>query len=388
MVVLIYFSIPIGSVLPKRGTNTTMAVTLYVFKICLQFKSSIRLIAYMLLLAIVAFIQQTYADATPTDTVYFQAQDPEQGAEQDKTRQLKGTIADFSGQGLRIISPNGQESLIPADSVIRIDTQRTPAQRAARLATKADQHTKAASTYYRLLQSEGEKRNWVRREILSELVLALRADGNYYQATKTFLQLLRDDPRTPYFNVIPLVWTGGTTLSPEAETTATRWLESQDRLERLLGSSLLLSSRKSQQAERVLNALAETATEPINSLAQAQWLRLRLPQATEQNIHACEQTIKQLPLSLQGGPYYILGRLYLAKGENRKAAVAAMRVPILYNGNPNLAAEALLTAGKAASQAGLIEDAKEIYSELINTYPKTTAAVDAQQRKSALNEVP
>ena len=217
-----------------------MAVTLYVCKICLQFKSSIRLLAWMLLVAIVALIQQTHADATPTDTVYFQAQDPEQGAEQDKTRQLKGTIADFSGQGLRIISPNGQERLIPADSVIRIDTQRTPAQRAARLATKADQHTKAASTYYRLLQSEGEKRNWVRREILSELVLALRADGNYYQATKTFLQLLRDDPRTPYFNVIPLVWTGGTTLSPEAETTATRWLESQNRLERLLGSSLYL----------------------------------------------------------------------------------------------------------------------------------------------------
>ena len=65
-----------------------------------------------------------------------------------------------------------------------------------------------------------------------------------------------------------------------------------------------------------------------------------------------------------------------------------MRVPILYKSNPNLAAESLLTAGKATSQAGLIEDAKEIYSELINTYPKTTAAVDAQQRKAALNEVP
>jgi hypothetical protein len=38
----------------------------------------------MLLLAIVAFIQQTHADATATDTVYFQAQGPEQ----DKTRQL------------------------------------------------------------------------------------------------------------------------------------------------------------------------------------------------------------------------------------------------------------------------------------------------------------
>lgn len=388
MVVRIYFSIPIGSVLPKRGTNTTMAVTVNVCKICLQFTSSIRLIAYMLLFAIVASIHRAHADTTPTDTVYFQAQGQEQHQQQDKTRQLKGTIADFSGQGLRIISPNGQERLIPADSVIRIDTQRTPAQRAARLATKADQHTKAASTYYRLLQSEREKRNWVRREILSELILALRADGNYYQASKTFLQLLRDDPRTPYFNVIPLVWTGGTTLSLEADSTATGWLESQNLHERLLGGSLLLSSRKSQQAERVLNALAETAAEPISSLAQAQWLRLRLPQATEQNIHTCEQTIKQLPLSLQGGPYYILGRLYLAKGKNRKAAVAAMRVPILYKSNPNLAAESLLTAGKATSQAGLIEDAKEIYSELINTYPKTTAAVDAQQRKAALNEVP
>jgi len=326
------------------------------------------------------FIPSAHAETKQTDTVHF--------SERGRGRQVKGNVADFNGQGLRILLPSGQERVIPAANVTRIETRRTPAQRAARLAAKEGQYAKAASTYYRLLQSETESRSWVRREILNELVLALRADGKYFQASKVFLTLLGEEPGTPYFTAIPLVWTGGITLTPQAESTAIEWLGSQRAAERFLGGSLLLGSKNTQQAEWVLEALKESKREPMASLAATQLLRLRIPQATEKDIQACRQTIGRLPLSLRGGPYYILGRLYAAQGKNRAAAVAAMRVPILYSDDPNLAAESLLTAGKAMIKSGLVEDGQRIYSELINTYPQNTAANDAKQRKAALNVLP
>ena len=383
MVAHTFSSTQIGSVLPMQKTNRQLTVCVTLGKPLLLLNRQWQ--QWKFLICIICFtfcfiVPLVFADASSKDKVYF--------VDKDTTRHIKGTIKEFDGEGLRIISTNGQERLIEAESVLRIDTQRLPGQRAARLAAKAGQYSKAAGTYYRILQTGAEKRNWIRREILSELVLTLRADGKEYQASKIFLQLLRDDPRTPYFDVIPLVWTGGTILSPEAEIAAAKWMKSEIPAERLLGSSLLLGSRKSQQAESVLKTLAETAVRPIDSIAKVQGLRLGLHQVTEKNIQTCKQSIKQIPLSLRGGPYYILGRLYFSQKKYREAAVASMRVPILYSDNPILAAESLLIAGRAMSRSGLIKDAEHIYNELINTYPKTTAAADAKQREAALKELP
>ncbi len=328
-----------------------------------------------------SFFSLMSADIDASDTVHYR--------QQERVRQLKGTVVDFNGRGLTIMVASGQKRLIPKEEVIRIDSQRTPAQRAARLATKDGQFEKAASNYYRLLENGAEERNWVQCEIRSELVLALRASGKYYQASKAFLQLFLQDPETPYMHCIPLIWVGGFTPSPQAEATAVVWMEDLARpIAQLLGCSLLLGTRKSQQAERVLLNLADTATPPINALARAQWLRTQLPYASAEKLELCRKTVEQLPLSLQGGGYYILSRLYERAGENRKAAVAAMRVAILNSNNPILAAEALLTAGKTSVKAKLPGEAKEIYTELIDTYPQSKAAVEAKQRKAALDAVP
>ena len=93
-------------------------------------------------------IAPIFAGAESSDMVHYR--------KLDYVRQLKGTVVDFNGQGLTIMLPSGQKRLIPAEQVIRIDSQRTPAQRAARLATKDGQFEKAASNYYRLLESGAE----------------------------------------------------------------------------------------------------------------------------------------------------------------------------------------------------------------------------------------
>ena len=382
MAVSIYSLIRIDSVQPMQQTSFILFAPTGAFTARLRCSliRPWRRCLWTLIFLFLSLIVPAKTDADSTDTVHYR--------QHNRTLQTKGTVIEFNREGLTIGATNGQKRVIPAEAVIRIESQRTPAQRAARLATKAGQFAKAASSYYRLLESGVEDRNWVQSEILSELVLALRADRKYYRASKAFLQLLRKDPRTPYLRSMPLIWAGGFTPSPQAEATALTWMKNQNPATQLLGSSLLLGTQKSQEAERVLLNLAESSKPPINALARAQWLRTQLPHVSEEKIRYCQQAVEQLPLSLQGGPYYILSRLYAGAGENRKAAVAAMRVAILNEDNPNLAAEALLAAGKASMKAKLPVEAEQIYTELINTYPQSTAAADAKQRKSAIDAAP
>ena len=378
----IYSSILIDSVQPMLQTSLFLFVQVGTF--AARLRSSFiylwRRRFWTLIFLLLSPIVPTITSGDETDTVHYH--------QQNRTLQMKGKVIEFNREGLTIVATNGQNRVIPADSVIRIESQRTPAQRAARLATEAGQFAKAASSYYRLLESGIENRGWVQSEILSELVMALRADKKYYQASKVFLRLLSKDPRTPYIGSMPLIWAGGFTPSPQAEAIALTWTKDPNPATQLLGSSLLLGTRKSQEAERVLLNLAESAPAPFNALARSQWLRTQLPHVSEKKIRFCQQAVEQLPLSLQGGPYYILSRLYARAGENRKAAVAAMRVAILNDDNPDLAAEALLAAGKASMKAKLPTEAKLIYTELINTYPQSTAAADAKQKKAAIDAAP
>ena len=316
--------------------------------------------------------QQVGAEAEATDVVHY--------LNKGSVRHLKGKGGDFSGRGLLLLLPGGQERMIESAKILSIETKRTPAQRAARLAAQEGQYAKAASNYYRLLETGAEERPWVRREILYELVLALRASTRYPQATKVFLTLLGKDPQTPYFSAIPLVWAKAITLSPGEMAKATEQLGSDLPVERLLGASLLLHTGKNQQAQQVLQQLATTAVEPIASLATTQRLRLHKSPATETDLQTCRQAIARLRPALRGGPYYILGTLYASRGAEREAAIASMRVAILYNDNPRLTAESLLTAGKAMIKSGLTEEGHRIYDELIATYPRSTAAAVAKQK--------
>jgi len=294
------------------------------------------------------------------------------------TREVRGTIENFNRRKLQIVLPSGQRRTIDAKKVVGIDTRRTPGHRAARLAAANQQYAKASRGYFRLLENGSEDRDWVQREIRYELVLALAGEGKYGLAAREFSKLWASDCPPSYFSAIPLVWTGGFVCSPQTETIAEGWLHSQSDVERLMGASLLIGSGKTEDATKTVRELAQTATNPVAALALCQSLRPRVPKATEEYIRICRQAIDRLDPTFRDGPYYILGRLYAAKGQHEKAAVAAMRVPILFQ-NPRLAAESLLTAGKSMIKSGLIEDGHRIYEELISSYPQSKAAEEARR---------
>jgi tetratricopeptide (TPR) repeat protein len=306
------------------------------------------------------------------------------GGKRADARRLKGRILDYTGRGLQLELLSGLEKVIPAEDILQIETNRTPQQRAARLAVKAGQIEKALRNYHRLLDTDVEERPWVRREILAELIECQRGLGLYDQAANNFIRLLEQDPNTPYLDAIPLLWAGGAQITPKTSKHAEARLASRVPLVRLLGASFLLTSSHRERAAQVLMQLRENPDTIISSLATAQWLRTRVLKASQQDIRLCQQAIADLPAQLRSGPYYVLGQLYASRDEHRQAAIAMMHVPILYADQPRLAAESLLTAAKSMVKSGLVADAIRSYDELLTNYPKTTAAAEAKQRRREL----
>ncbi len=297
------------------------------------------------------------------------------------TRRLRGHILDYTGRGLKIMLPGGREQIIPTDQIVDVQLgEPSTAQVGAHLAIAAGQFEKALSIYYKLLNSGSETRTWVQREIRAEMVECQRALERYDQAAAGFIRLLKDDPKTPYFRSIPLVWLGGVPFAPKTLKDANMWLSSNQPSVRLLGASFLLTGPDRARATEELRRLRENPDAMLSNLATAQWLRTRILTAAPEDIELCQKVIKNLPAQLRSGPYYILGQLYVARQQYRQAAIALMHVPILFPKQQRLAAESLLTAGKSMGKSGLLDEAVRMYQEVISNYPKSIAAGEAKQR--------
>jgi TolA-binding protein len=87
-----------------------------------------------------------------------------------------------------------------------------------------------------------------------------------------------------------------------------------------------------------------------------------------------------MPEPLRAGPYYVLGAAEAQHQRWERAALAWMRIPILYPEHRNLAAQALFDAGRSLERLGRSEQSVQLYRELVNTYPNTAPGSQAQAR--------
>ena len=150
---------------------------------------------------------------------------------------ISGTVEDFTGTGLTI-RVEGDESLktFPAVDVVEVQTAQHE------LHTRGLKLLAEGQTEQAIHELEAaikrEPRAWVRREILAALVRCALRRGDYSSAGARFLALLKSDPATRQFRIVPLVW------SPERITRETRgdaqtWIEGKVEAGRLIGASLL-----------------------------------------------------------------------------------------------------------------------------------------------------
>ncbi|MCS7306088.1 MAG: tetratricopeptide repeat protein [Thermoguttaceae bacterium] len=300
---------------------------------------------------------------------------------------LSGQVLEYTGQLLFLRLPDGREQKIPAQKVLRVHTQYSPLHQEAEERFQLGRFTEALHLYRKAI--EEEPRRWVRRQMLARMVVCYEETGQATAAGETFLLLVQSDPDTLYWEVIPLAWLPGV---PDVglERQAKQWL-AQDPEQApaavLLGASHLLSGPDRATALQRLNTLVRHPDPRIALLALAQTWRSQV-QVEPAQLEVWERTIQKLPAGLRAGPYYVLGRALAHQDRWEEAALAWMRIPILYGRPRSLAARALVEAGAALQRLGQTEQAARLYKEVLAKYPDTASGSEASQRLHELQKQP
>jgi tetratricopeptide (TPR) repeat protein len=285
---------------------------------------------------------------------------------------ISGRVLDYTGRELQMELAGGRQQNYPSAQVLQIDTAYGSKQVEADAAFARGRCDQALLLYQQAIKDE--PRHWVQRQILAQLVGCYRALEQDDRAGEAFAQLLRADPLTPYFDCIPLAWMPRQP-SLGVEKAAAAWMQREEPAMVLLGASHLLTTPRRAAAIERLNQLAAGDQQPFAQLAAAQFWRTALATASDAQLDGWSRAIDALPEKLQGGPYSVLGSARAQRKQWEPAALALLRVPILYPRDRPLAAQSLLEAGRALQSLGQEPEAMRLYRELLRTYPDQTRPV-------------
>lgn len=286
-----------------------------------------------------------------------------------------GAIEDYTGDELRIRSgESGTLRTYPAADVVSVVTpQAEPHDRGLSLLRK----NKVEDAIRELEAAlKKESRAWVRREILATLVQCELRQGDYRAAGTRFLALVKSDPTSRHFRMIPLVW-AAEPLTPEVCDEATAWLNGTIDAGRLMGASLLLEAPPHAAAARVaLRELAINTDRRIQTLAQMQAWRLDAAKGTigDLEIARWQERVDALPPDLRAGPSYLLGQAYAARHDYELAAATLLWLPLVDDHDFRLSARACLAAGVALGRIGQHVEAHGLFLEVTQRYAETSSA--------------
>ncbi len=281
-------------------------------------------------------------------------------------------IVDYTGERITVQFKSGAaQKTYPAEQVIEVRTAwLEPHELGRKLLSerKLDEATRA-------LQAAlvAEKRDWVRREILALLIRCGLRTGDRASAGTRFLQLLKSDPTTRQFGLIPLVW-AAESVSGSAKSQAREWLKQDSDAARLLGVSLLLADAAvGDTATQELQALQRSTDERVRQLAQAQsWrLKLRALEIGDLELNRWDARIHEMPAKLRGGPSYLLGRGWAMRREHDRAATALLWTTLMDDGDARLAARAGVEAAESLKRLGQPDDARRLLQDIAARFPDT-----------------
>lgn len=297
-----------------------------------------------------------------------------------------GRIVDYTGSGLTFRAKDGASTTtFSTEQVVNVETPQTPPHVAGLRAFAADQTDEAFAQFTKAL--EVETRSWVRREIRAMLVRCSLQQGDRAKAGLHFAELLRSDPATIHFKLIPLVWTSETP-SEVLQITARGWLNNSSDAMRLIAASALLASDKDESRCRVeLQRLATTTDPRIYWLAEAQLWRTRLDADNLDRVELDRWAtrIQQIPAALRGGPYYVLGQGHLRLQEHERAAMSLLWVPLVYHDDQLLSAQACYEAAEALARIGQSAEANTLYRELTVRFRNTAYGAKAAEKLGGTN---
>jgi tetratricopeptide (TPR) repeat protein len=295
------------------------------------------------------------------------------------SEKLSGQVIDYGARELRLRLATGRERIVPAGEILRVETKYCDEHAAGNQLFADGDFRLAIDKYRATLETDHEVRGWVRRQVLSQIVWCWRAFGKWDQAGETFLNLLGRDPKTRYFDCIPLAWTAAAP-SRDVERKAQAWLaKSEQPAAVLMGASHLLTTDRRALTLAQLKRLADHDDPRIAWLAEAQCWRDSAPRAAAQELEQFRRRIESSPQSLRAGAYFVLGSA-LANSQPAEAALALLKLPILYPRERALSASALLASGGCLERMGQSQQAAGLYRESLALAGSPADVDEAQKR--------
>lgn len=301
-----------------------------------------------------------------------------------KSRKLpiRGTILHYDERGISIqdqVNKNRLHEIAPDEiesvSVAGFGDEVEEAEKAF----ESGKFAKAIELYGGLIDTE--KLNWAKARFRGQLVMAYRRTRKHDRAGEEFLKLAETRNDAELMNLAPLLWIPGDSVGPAAVASARQWLNDERRpMARLLAASWLLDTSEKSTAMPVLQRLQTYADERIGKIARAQLWRVAAQKNSKAEIEQFKTLIGKMPPAIRGGPQYLLGLALERANEPADAALAYLWVPLVYDRRSDLAADALLRGAMAADKAGFTNDARKLYQEVGERFPRTRWASEAARK--------
>jgi tetratricopeptide (TPR) repeat protein len=289
----------------------------------------------------------------------------------------QGQILDYTGTELRLRTNLGRDETIPATRVLEIKTEWTAPHIAASAARAAGNIDEAIAAYREAKRSE--TRPWAVRQIMAELSGTYLEAGRIDQAGDEFVAIVASDPATQHYDVIPIAWRAAAPDAP-LEARAAAWLAARAPLARLLGASWILAGPQRREAITALEELLKNEDESIRALAACQLWRTKLVTATPADVTLWQTQLERMPSKVQAAGWYVVGDLLARQNQPERAALAYLKVPLLFRRQRAMAAEALLAAGKQLEKTGQSSQAAGLYREILRNFAHLTIAAEAEAR--------
>jgi signal peptidase II len=292
---------------------------------------------------------------------------------------ISGTVEDYTGEQITIRDESGKTRRVyPGSEVIEIETTRSlPHTRG--LESLADGQVEQAIAELETAL-KNEPRAWVRRELLATLVRSGLRRGDYASAGDRFLLLVKSDPTTRYFGIIPLIW-APESISRETREEARSWMAGTLEPGRLIGASLLADDPDwGKDARAEIKRLSSSGDPRVRMLAQVQAFRAEVAAGnlSRMQLAQWQRRVDELPEDLRAGPCYLLGRAYSVRHDYELAAATLLWVSLVDDHDFRLAARACLEAGLALDKIGQHAEANTLFSEVRVRFAGTPFADEAQ----------
>lgn len=294
-----------------------------------------------------------------------------------------GTIIEYDAVELVLKNRiGGQTWRIPAARIVSVDTARTRPHDEALKRLKRGEIPEARAAFREALGSAS--RRWVRGELLAGLVRCALHEGDYQRAGSQFLNLCESTPRSRHFELAPLDWYIVGTTAAAVASEARAWRGRKGDVARLLAASHLLRDRSfgAESANEIRRL--RTSTDPrVRGLAIAQsWrITLRGGDVSAAQLNEWHRQVRDLPVSLRGGPWFVIGLARVKRRQLQSAASAFLWTSLVFDDDHHLAARATQRAADALLGDNQPSAARTLYRDLAKRFSGTPAASEAALRE-------